>query len=48
LLEALQFAGEGKVVAHHTTDTLENINAIFENNMRNGRINGRVVIAFAG
>jgi hypothetical protein len=32
---------------HHTTDTLENINAIFDN-MRNGRTNGRVVITFAG
>jgi propanol-preferring alcohol dehydrogenase len=47
LAEALQFAGEGKVVAHHTTDTLENINAILDN-MRNGRINGRVVITLAG
>jgi propanol-preferring alcohol dehydrogenase len=47
LAEALQFAGEGKVSVHHTTDTLENINAIFDN-MRNGRINGRVVLTFAG
>jgi propanol-preferring alcohol dehydrogenase len=46
LAEALQFAGEGKVSVHHTTDRIENINAIFDN-MRNGRITGRVVLNLA-
>jgi alcohol dehydrogenase, propanol-preferring len=45
LAEALQFAGEGKVVSHCTTDKLDNINAIFEN-MRQARIEGRVVLTF--
>jgi alcohol dehydrogenase, propanol-preferring len=44
LAEALQFAGEGKVNVHYTTDRLEHINTIL-GNMRNGRITGRVVLA---
>ena len=43
LQEALQFAGEGKVRAHFTTDRLDNINAIF-GAMKQGRIDGRVVL----
>jgi propanol-preferring alcohol dehydrogenase len=43
LMEALQFAGEGKVACHYSTDTLEHINAIFER-MRAGKIDGRVVL----
>jgi propanol-preferring alcohol dehydrogenase len=45
LAEALQFAGEGKVTSHCTTDKLDNINTIFDN-MRHARIEGRVVITF--
>jgi alcohol dehydrogenase, propanol-preferring len=43
LQEALQFAGEGKVAAHYSTDTLDNINNIF-GAMRQGAIEGRVVL----
>lgn len=43
LLEALQFAGEGKVRAHYSTDRLDNINHIFDA-MRRGGIDGRVVL----
>jgi propanol-preferring alcohol dehydrogenase len=43
LVEALQFAGEGKVACHYSTDKLEHINAIFER-MRAGKIDGRVVL----
>jgi propanol-preferring alcohol dehydrogenase len=43
LQEALQFAGEGKVKATVTTDTLENINQVFAR-MHAGDIQGRVVI----
>lgn len=43
LQEALQFAGEGKVHSHFSTDKIENINAIF-GAMRQGRIDGRVVL----
>lgn len=43
LMEALQFAGEGKVACHYSTDTLDNVNAIFER-MRAGKIDGRVVM----
>ena len=45
LQEAVQFAGEGKVQAQYSTDTLENINATF-GAMRQGRIEGRVVLEF--
>ena len=43
LIEALQFAGEGKVACHYATDRLDNINAIFDR-MRAGQIDGRVVM----
>jgi propanol-preferring alcohol dehydrogenase len=43
LLDAVSF--EDKVAAHYTTDQLDNINAIF-GKMREGRIDGRVVITF--
>jgi propanol-preferring alcohol dehydrogenase len=43
LAEALQFAGDGKVSAHFSTDSLENINAVF-GAMKQGRIDGRVVL----
>jgi propanol-preferring alcohol dehydrogenase len=46
LAEALQFASDGKVSVHHTTDKLENINAILDT-MRQGRITGRVVLTLA-
>ncbi|UOM35226.1 alcohol dehydrogenase AdhP [Acuticoccus sp. I52.16.1] len=43
LVEALQFAGDGKVASHFSWDTLDNINAIFAR-MKAGRIDGRVVM----
>jgi len=43
LAEALAFAAEGKVAAHFSWDTLDNINDIFER-MRAGQIDGRVVL----
>nr|WP_295737927.1 alcohol dehydrogenase AdhP [uncultured Acidocella sp.] len=43
LEEALAFAGEGKVAAHFSWDSLENINQIFER-MEQGGIDGRVVL----
>ncbi|MCE4555479.1 zinc-dependent alcohol dehydrogenase [Pelomonas cellulosilytica] len=43
LVEALQFAGEGKVRSHYSTDKLDNINAVF-GAMKQGRIDGRVVM----
>lgn len=43
LIEALEFAGEGKVASHYSTDTLDNVNAIFDR-MREGRIDGRIVL----
>ena len=45
LQEALQFAGEGKVRAHYSTDRLERINDIFRD-MKQGRIDGRIVLQF--
>jgi alcohol dehydrogenase, propanol-preferring len=45
LQETLQFAGEGKVGAHYSTDTLENIKNIFDA-MKEGRIDDRVVMEF--
>jgi propanol-preferring alcohol dehydrogenase len=45
LQEALQFAAEGKVASHYSTDKLENINQIF-GAMKQGRIDGRVVLQF--
>ncbi|MFN3985757.1 MAG: alcohol dehydrogenase AdhP [Rhodocyclaceae bacterium] len=44
LEEALAFAGEGKVASHYSTDSLDNINAIFTR-MKEGRIDGRVVVS---
>ncbi|RVT81688.1 alcohol dehydrogenase AdhP [Rhodobacteraceae bacterium CCMM004] len=43
LAECLAFAAEGKVAAHYATDTLDNVNDIFER-MDQGRIDGRVVM----
>jgi propanol-preferring alcohol dehydrogenase len=43
LAESLSFAAEGKVASHYATDSLDNINAIFER-MEEGRIDGRVVM----
>lgn len=43
LAEALEFAGEGKVTAHFTSEPLENINSIFHR-MKRGAIDGRVVL----
>jgi len=43
LAEALSFAGEGKVGARFSEDSLDNINAIFDR-MRDNRIEGRVVV----
>lgn len=43
LAEALSFAAEGKVKAHYTTDSLDNINVIFDR-MQQGRIDGRIVM----
>ena len=43
LQEALDFAGEGLVKATIHTDSLDNINQIFDD-MRAGRIEGRIVM----
>jgi propanol-preferring alcohol dehydrogenase len=43
LQEALQFAADGKVAAHYSTDRLDNINHIFDA-MKQGRIDGRIVL----
>jgi len=43
LAESLQFAAEGKVSSHFSTDSLNNINGIFER-MERGQIEGRVVM----
>ena len=43
LQEAIDFAAEGKVHSHFTTDSLDNINSIFDD-MREGKIDGRVVM----
>lgn len=45
LQEALEFAAEGKVKATVHSDTLDNINGIFDQ-MRNGQIEGRTVLQF--
>jgi propanol-preferring alcohol dehydrogenase len=45
LQEALQFADEGKVRAHYSTDRLERVNDILRE-MKQGRIDGRVVLEF--
>src|SRR5512145_686161 len=46
LQESLEFAGEGKVRAHYSTDRLERINQIF-GEMKQGRIDGRVMLELA-
>lgn len=46
LQEALDFAGAGKVAATVSTDTLENVNEVFDR-MLQGRIDGRVVLDMA-
>lgn len=46
LQEALDFAGEGRVASHYTTDSLDNVNAIFDK-MRAGTIDGRVVMDYS-
>ena len=43
LIESLQFAGDGKVACHYSTDRLDNINGIFDR-MRAGAIDGRIVM----
>lgn len=43
LQEAIDFAGDGKVVSHFSWDTLDNINDIFAT-MERGGIDGRVVV----
>ncbi|MEO3429926.1 alcohol dehydrogenase AdhP [Pelagibius sp. CAU 1746] len=43
LAECLQFAGEGKVKVHYTTEPLDNINSIFDR-MRANTIDGRIVM----
>jgi propanol-preferring alcohol dehydrogenase len=42
-MEALAFAGEGKVRCHFSSEKLEQINAVFDQ-MRAGAIEGRVVL----
>ena len=44
LQEALEFAGDGKVHSHFTTEPMENINSIFDR-MRDGKIDGRIVMS---
>ena len=43
LAECLQFAGDGKVKVHYTTERLEDINSIF-GRMRDNKIDDRVVM----
>ena len=43
LAECLQFAGDGKVKVHYSTERLEDINDIF-GRMRQNKIDGRVVM----
>lgn len=43
LAESLQFASEGKVAAHFTTEPLDNVNSIFDR-MIDGKIDGRIVM----
>jgi hypothetical protein len=40
---SLQFAGDGKVKVHYSTERLEDINSIF-GRMRDNKIDGRVVM----
>jgi propanol-preferring alcohol dehydrogenase len=43
LAECLQFAGDGKVKVHYSTERLEDINSIF-GRMRDNKIDGRIVM----
>jgi alcohol dehydrogenase, propanol-preferring len=43
LAECLEFAAEGKVASHCSTDSLDNVNNIFDR-MRAGPIEGRFVM----
>ena len=43
LAESLAFAAQGKVAAHFTTETLDDINSIFSR-MAQGKIDGRIVM----
>ena len=43
LAECLQFAGDGKVKVHYSTERLDDINGIFDR-MRQNKIDGRVVM----
>ena len=43
LAECLQFAADGKVKVHYSTERLEDINSIF-NRMRDNKIDGRIVM----
>ena len=43
LAEALQFAAEGKVAAHYLTESLDDVNSIFDR-MKKGAIDGRIVM----
>jgi len=43
LMEALAFAGEGKVRCYYSTEELDHINAVFDR-MRTGTIEGRIVL----
>jgi propanol-preferring alcohol dehydrogenase len=47
LVESLQFAADGKVKATVGTARLDDINAVFDQ-MREGQIEGRIVLDFAG
>jgi len=46
LQESLQFAEEGKVHATVATESLDNINSVFDR-MKQGQIEGRIVLDFA-
>jgi propanol-preferring alcohol dehydrogenase len=43
LMEALAFAGEGKIQCHFSSEKLDQINAVFDH-MRAGAIDGRLVL----
>jgi len=44
LQESLEFAADGAVHSHYATDSLDNINTIFDK-MRAGIIDGRIVLS---
>ena len=43
-MEALAFAGEGKVRWHYSTEEFDHVDAVFDG-MRTGTIEGRVVLS---